>query len=279
MSFLDNLRGLILQEPSAGKACFSAACGSNVGKKRKNNEDNYYFDGSFMNSDNNGTPQILTKDGTNFEVAMNKGSFYAVFDGMGGGEYGEVAAFTAAEETHRFFENEKAIDPHDVTISLQRYCNRANEKVVEAGYNLGVENMGSTLAGLYFYDGCAWACNLGDSRCFLYRNGDLWQISEDHTDALEMERNGITGRKPYLTQYLGVDPKDLQLVPHVESYSVMEGDIFLACTDGLTDMVSEKKIASILEECATPESAVEELIRKALAAGGRDNVTVIVCRF
>ena len=94
-----------------------------------------------------------------------------------------------------------------------------------------------------------------------------------------MEQNGIKGRKPYLTQYLGVDPKDLQLVPHIESYSVMEGDIFLACTDGLTDMVSEKKIASILEECATPESAVEELIRKALAAGGRDNVTVIVCRF
>ena len=279
MNFFDNLRGMILQEPGAGKGRFSAACGSNIGKKRKNNEDNFYFDGTYMNSENTGTPQILTKEETALQAAMTNGSFYAVFDGMGGGEYGEVASFTAAEETRRFFETNGAVDPHDVTISLQQYCERANEKVVAAGYNLGTENMGSTLAGFYFFDGRVWVCNLGDSRCFLYRKGSLWQISEDHTDAEEMEQNGITGRKPYLTQYLGVDPDELQLVPHIKSYTVLEGDTFLACSDGVTDMVSEERVASILETCTTPERAVEELIHDALEAGGKDNITAIVCQF
>lgn len=274
-SFKDSIRdlgGSFLSDKNP-----AAACGSHIGKRRKNNEDNFYFDGSYMESDNSGTPEILIIEPVEFKRILLSGGFLAVFDGMGGGEYGELASFAAAAEAEKFFERIDRVDPHDVTISLKAFCDEANNNVFETGYNLGTDNMGTTLAGLYFFDNRVWVCNLGDSRCFLHREGRTSQISEDHTDEEEMRENGITGRKPYLTQYLGINPEEMQLEPYVKSYYIHEGDRFLICSDGLTDMVSLKEINRILEGSRSPREAVKELIEEALEEGGRDNITVIVC--
>lgn len=249
----------------------TAACGCHQGKRRKNNEDNFYFDGTFMDSDNHGLSEILEK-----KCAADSGSFFCVFDGMGGGDYGEVASYTAAKSSKTFLEAKIHMNPYDITPSLEKMCSTVNEEVFETAQKLGSEQMGSTLAGLYFYQGQVWVCNLGDSRCFLFRNGIMRQISEDHTDEAFMKENNITGRKPYLTQFLGIDPEEMTVVPAVANELLQSGDRFLICSDGVTDMVEEQQICDLLAENRYPQECVQALIEASLDGGGKDNITVIV---
>lgn len=248
-----------------------AACGCHQGKKRNNNEDNLYFDGSYMNSDNHGLPSIEKT-----VLSLDDDGFFCVFDGMGGGDYGEVASYTASKTTKEFLETGTNINPCDITPSLTKMCEVINQAVYEAGEKLGSSRMGSTLVGLYFHEGQAWVCNLGDSRCYLLRGGRMKQISEDHTDEEFMKENGITGRKPYLTQYLGIDPDEMTIVPSIKSYVLNRGDRFLICSDGVTDMVDDQTICNNLARYQDPDECVKALIQAALDGGGKDNITAIV---
>ena len=248
-----------------------AACGCHQGKKRNNNEDNLYFDGSYMNSDNHGLPSIEKT-----VLSLDDDGFFCVFDGMGGGDYGEVASYTASKTTKEFLETGTNINPCDITPSLTKMCEIVNQAVYEAGEKLGSSRMGSTLVGLYFHEGQAWVCNLGDSRCYFLRDGRMKQISEDHTDEEFMKENGITGRKPYLTQYLGIDPDEMTIIPSIKSYVLNRGDRFLICSDGVTDMVDDRTICNNLARYQNPDECVEALIQAALDGGGKDNITAIV---
>lgn len=254
-----------------------AACGCNIGKKRQNNEDNFYFDGDYLPSDNTGLAEILTFRQP-VPNAWEEPVFFAVFDGMGGGDYGEIASNLAAVMSARFLQNKDNINPADITPSLTKLCYQMNEKVFRSGENLGVYQMGSTVAALFFYMGQMWVCNLGDSRCYLVRDNQMLQISEDHTDEAEMAAVNITGRKPYLTQYLGINPEEMRIEPYIENYAIQKDDRFLICSDGLTDMVEEPRICSILLDYDDPQESVRVLINEALEAGGRDNITVMVCQ-
>ena len=161
-------------------------------------------------------------------------------------------------------------------MSLTQFCLETNNKIVRTAYDLGTSNMGSTVAGYYLLDDRFWVCNMGDSKCYLYRDGVLAQMSEDHTDEAEMQKIGITGRKPMLTQYFGIDPNEMVLEPHIQSGYILSGDQLLICSDGLTDMVPEEEIKAILETSADPSLAVNKLVNAALDGGGKDNITVIV---
>lgn len=248
-----------------------AACGCHPGKRRKNNEDNYYFNGSYLDSDNPGLTGV-----EHLEVSLGADSFFCVYDGMGGGDFGEVASYTAAKTTKEFLEIRTNMNPCDVTPSLGRLCEAANAAVFAAGERLGTYKMGSTLAGLYFHSGQAWVCNLGDSRCYLFREGHLEQLSEDHTDEAFMKEHGITGRKPYLTQHLGIDPDEMGVVPYVRNLLPEREDRFLICSDGVTDLIETQELGALLECAPSPEDCVRKLIQKALDGGGRDNITALV---
>ena len=256
---------------SSSQTVLSAACGSDTGKRRKNNEDNFYFDGEYMPADNAGTPSILPKT-----VPSDQSCYFAVMDGMGGGDYGEIASSSAAEAISAFLAEEENVNPCDITPSLTALCRRVNEHVFRAGENLGAYQMGATLVSLYFHQGQAWICDLGDSRGYLLRGDTLIRLSVDHTDEEEMKANNITGRKPRLTQYLGIDPEAMTIVPYIHSRKVAHGDRYLLCSDGVTDMVEEERIQQLLTEADTPESCVRQLIAAALEAGGRDNITAMV---
>lgn len=255
-----------------------AACGCHMGKRRKNNEDNFFFHGTYLTSDNQGLSDILWKKTSFLEGIFSPYLFYGVFDGMGGGAFGEVASQTAAEAASNFLKNKDNINFSDITPSLTNMCRTMNQRVFETGVSLGTDNMGTTIASLFFYAGQVWACNIGDSRCYRMRHTRMEQLSEDHTDAECMEQQGITGRKPYLTQYLGINPEELRIEPYVRNCQLQRNDRFLLCSDGLTDMVSEQEICNILEKADTPEAGVRKLIEAALEAGGKDNITVIVCQ-
>ena len=249
----------------------TAACGSDKGLKRPENEDNFYFDGMYLEVESNGTDHCLT-----LEKNIDGYTLLAVFDGMGGGDYGEVASFEAACRAYDYMESGKII-PVDITPSLTDMCNEMNRRVYDRGINLGAYMMGSTIASLFFYSNRFWVCNIGDSRVYGFRNGRINQLSSDHTDEVLMKEQGITGRKPHLTQYLGIDPHELCLEPFIKSYRYEEGDRFLICSDGVTDMVDENLITEIVNRSSTPEIAVQRLIKEAKNNGGKDNITAIVC--
>lgn len=258
-----------------------AACGCNTGKRRKNNEDNFYFDGKYLDSENGGLAEILVKEGgrRSFLDGMLGESpyeFYAVFDGMGGGDYGEVASNLAAITAEGCIKSGEKISLYDVSVSLQELCREMSRRIFQSGTNLGAAQMGSTITSLFFYAGQVWVCNVGDSRCYRLRNRKMEQLSVDHTDEEEMKIAGITGRKPYLTQYLGVDPSEMRIEPYVKRHELKRGDRFLLCSDGLTDMVSEQEICDMLAKYEDPEECTERLIQAALDGGGKDNITVIV---
>lgn len=252
----------------------SAACICNVGKRRSKNEDDFYIYGRTR-----GGEEILKKP---LYFRQNKrddfdGSwqFYAVFDGMGGGDYGDVASQTAALGTKEFLEDENNIQPYDITISLNAMSNDLNKKVCHTAKNLGTKRMGTTLCSLFFYEGMFWVCNLGDTRAYLLRNGKLFRLSKDHTDEAEMKKLNITGIKPQVTQYLGIDPEETSIVPYIRSAEMLKNDVFLICSDGLTDMVSIDTIKQTMASRKNVADCVTKLMDAALKAGGKDNITII----
>ena len=246
-----------------------AACGSSVGKVRSNNEDNFLFDGTCLAEKNSGQLPPLNLYG-DFAHSVSM----AVFDGMGGMDHGEAASATVAESVKQLLERLETPSPE----GLEDICLEANRAVWQKAVELGTDRMGTTLAMLCFEKGHVYAVNVGDSRIFGLRGERLVRISRDHTDEAYMKAKGIVGRKPRLTQYMGMDPGEVRVEPHIIRGTVQSGDTYLICSDGLTDMLDEEMISQLLAVSGTASACVENLISAALERGGRDNVTVIVCR-
>lgn len=244
-----------------------AACGSNIGKRRYNNEDNFFFDGMCMEEQNDGTHNPLY-----MEQPLKQAVCLAVFDGMGGENYGETASFTAACAMKEYVR-----EPKDFYIPERKYllkmASKLNSAVVDKAHELLTSRMGTTLAVLYFTSRYVYCCNVGDSRVFRLRDNVFTQISEDHVSQRPMP----AGRKAPLTQHLGMDPAEVLLVPYVAKGDIQKGDQYLICSDGLTDMVENVTIADILINNSDAQDAVLALTSAAMQNGGKDNITVIVC--
>lgn len=124
----------------------------------------------------------------------------------------------------------------------------------------------------------AYIANIGDSRALLYRQGVLQQISKDHTDQFLLDLHGINNRKPRLTQHLGIEPEEMVIEPYLTEVVIQPGDLFLLCTDGLTDMIAVDEITHTLQKNIDVMETVAALINRAMDYGGRDNATVMLCR-
>ena len=201
---------------------------------------------------------------------------FVVADGMGGASAGEVASQMLVAVVKIVLAEVPA--PWDEKI-LARAILVANEKILEtAQHNAEYRGMGTTATILSLNGTQAYFAHVGDSRLYLLRSGTLQQLTEDHSYVETLVRRGeLTAEaarthpmKNVLTQAVGA-MDDI----HVDAgnFPVQSGDKFLLCTDGLTNMVDDATIAKILQ---TAENPAESLIDAALAAGGRDNVTVIV---
>ena len=270
----------------------SAACGCNTGRRRRNNEDNFYFNGLFLPEQNNGVESNLTCLGDGTEDVVS----FAVFDGMGGHASGQtasyLAAYTFAQEMRQDSANRENMQQQggydssghntgsdqggssDEAVLRQTVWDMSNAvwQRAEKEYN----NMGTTAAVLRFTADRCYLANVGDSRIFRYRGGALKKISHDHTDEEFMRSLGVRDHKPRLTQYVGMPPKDMIVEPYMIRSKVSKGDQYLLCSDGLTDMVSEREIAGILDLQISVSEKVDRLIGLALDHGGLDNITVIL---
>ena len=245
-----------------------AACGCHMGMVRKNNEDNFLFDGKCLEEENCGLKNVI-----NFKAPVTNGMMMAVLDGMGGEDFGEAASHAAARELQQaqrklsdYFVSEKKF--------LLRLSQRLNDTVVHAKRALDTERMGTTLVLLYFTSKRVYVCNIGDSRAYCLRDGEFLQISQDHVQSIP----GVSRKKAPLTQHLGIDPAYMQIEPYIAKGDLQKGDIYLLCSDGLTDMLTNFEISNILMEGQDAEACVHDLIQAALERGGRDNITAIICK-
>lgn len=245
-----------------------AACGCNIGKIRKNNEDNFFFDDKCLELENQGLRNTAC-----FSDALKNGLCLAVFDGMGGENFGEVASFTAARQMQTITRSLS-----DYFVSERKYLlkltTQLNNAIVEAKKELCTDRCGSTMAALYFSSGYVYTCNIGDSRAYRLRDGEFLQLSVDH---VEKRPEGERKKAP-LTQHLGIDPEDMQIEPYIAKGRICKGDTYLLCSDGLTDMLTNFEISDIMLNYEEPADCVQKLIQSALEHGGRDNITVIVCK-
>jgi len=201
---------------------------------------------------------------------------FAVCDGMGGALAGEVASQMACEALMSF--DMSRADEEE----LRRAIAAANEAIVSRSLSEAqLAGMGTTLTVAVAREGEFLIGHVGDSRAYLLHDDQLLQLSADHSWVAEMLRRGeiteaeaaVHPHRSVITRALGTDTTvepDLFVVPFVA------GDRLLLCTDGLSGMVSADAIAAILRQPEDPQVLAEQLVEAALAAGGEDNVTVIV---
>jgi len=233
---------------------FDTGAATHVGKVRKRNEDCY--------------------------LVRPESGIWAVADGMGGHDAGHLASRAVVDAL-------RLIEPANSAADLLRRCEdsllRANMRVREIARQRGGGIVGTTLAALLAYDGdyaCVWS---GDSRIYLVRSGQIVQLSRDHTEVQELVAAGVispqeartwAGRN-VITRAIGAfDSPELEM----EDGTLAPGDVFVICSDGLTNYVADDEIRDCVAT-SPPQRACETLISLTLDRGAADNVTVVVVRY
>lgn len=231
-----------------------AALRTHVGKVRRQNEDAAWYD--------------------------EKRGVFAVADGMGGHLAGEVASGMAIEAVQNMAQkNEFA----SITVMREAVMSAHEAITRHAQKNPACMGMGTTLSVMWRGGHYMYIAHVGDSRIYRFRNDELEQITQDHSLVEELVRARIITREEarthprrnIITRALGTQGDNL---PDLLAADIKPGDLWLLCTDGLCGMISDEEIARVLSSGATLEMMAGSLIEKALDAGGRDNVTLVLCR-
>ena len=229
--------------------------------------------------------RVRDENEDSFVVEAELGLFL-VSDGMGGHRGGALASKIVAEDLPVMIETRLAklrgYSPRAIRSMLKRTIAEQNRQLqMEGTSEAGYKGMGATVVVVLLRDGRAYVANMGDSRMYLVRKGRLWQRSRDHSVVSSLLRRGKIDAEEaanhhargQITRYVGMEEKGRA---YVRSFMLKDGDRLLMCTDGLTDMLSDKAIAKILKEQADPQAACQALVRAANAAGGHDNITAVV---
>lgn len=216
-----------------------------------------------------------------FYIADIQNGIFLVADGMGGHAAGEIASQRTAEKVRAILSENSSLS--GIAERLQLAVQQANTAVYEEQRdNANYRGMGSTLTVLTFTGDCYHIAQVGDSRAYLLRNGELTQLTEDHSLVWPLYKSGMitkeaisrNPRKNLITRSIGTQP---QVEADLRSGPIAERDLFLLCSDGLTDVLSDADICHIL---LTGGNDVQQLsdfmISAANDGGGPDNVTAVV---
>jgi PPM family protein phosphatase len=238
------------------------------GPVRENNEDNFFVD--------------------------EDAGLFVVADGMGGHAAGEVASRVAVDTIRELLQggidpdetrlDRQMLDPADVLRERLRYAmNQASARIRrEAQLNPAYAGMGTTVAVLLIEGNQAHVAHVGDSRIYLMREGVLSRLTRDHTVVQqEIDAGRLTPElarqvphRNYLTQSVGYHGP---VEPDTATRPLQSGDVFILCSDGLTDPLDDPRIADILRQ-THPSDLAETLVNQAVAGGGEDNITVVTVR-
>jgi protein phosphatase len=227
---------------------------TDMGRMRKNNEDRY----------------------------LVAGRLAAVADGMGGHRAGEVASAIAMEELATLQHAGPWPTPAEAGEALRAVFLAANRRIREtAAKDSEFEGMGTTLVALLEDGDCIHLANVGDSRAYLLRHGELTQVTVDHTLVQELVDEGRLRpdeaerhpQRSIITRALGVE-SDVEV--DLFTYKLLPGDRLLLCSDGLSGVVDEHRIRNVMLRVPEPQRAAEKLVAMANEGGGPDNITVVV---
>ncbi|MGL1889189.1 MAG: protein phosphatase 2C domain-containing protein [Reichenbachiella sp.] len=240
---------------------------THVGKVRKNNED------SFFSAELNNKPAHY--------IAL-------VSDGVGGKEFGEVASQTTVDVFSELVSKGKldiAVDINIREAMLEMSTRRAHMAIAEKGkVDKSLSGMSCTLVAVLIDKTTVGFVNVGDSRLYYYSEGELFQISEDQTVARALLQDGRIQAadlpdhpdRNVLQHALGVEAVNHPIEPQTSTFTWQQGDKLILCSDGLTDMLSDTEITATMSKF-NGDALVEQLVNQALAAGGRDNITIVLC--
>lgn len=216
---------------------------------------------------------------------------FIVADGVGGNPGGEQASSVAVQAIQRFLVAafgwlRQLSGPVGILEELKSALSRADRAVVEATMGRPeLQSMATTLTLACSLDDLLYVAHAGDSRCYLLREGRLTQITRDHTMVSALVDAGVVSGATAATHDLRhvvtnvVGGGTQGVTAEVHKLSLLPGDVVLLCTDGLSEMLSNDRIADILRAEPSPDRASLELIAAANDAGGRDNITAVVARF
>jgi PPM family protein phosphatase len=254
-----------LLPPAELKALAKVSIGSktDLGRVRENNEDKFEF---YIPSDE--------------AVLASRGQVFVVCDGMGGHAAGQFAS----ELTAKTFIDVYLTHPGtEITEALTGALHAANRHVyLVSRTNPSRKGMGTTFTGMVLLQDMAYVVQVGDSRAYRLREGELTQLTEDHTYMNEMVRMGVLTpeqaavhpQKHVLTRAVGVEENT---VCDVYQFAIQQGDIYFLCSDGILNHVEDDQIAAILGANG-PAEAAWKLVGQALIGGGSDNATALVLR-
>jgi protein phosphatase len=237
---------------------------SDIGKIRENNEDSYLE----LNVDNSSEKLLLL----------------VVADGMGGHKAGEVASKTVVKSIEEYFKTQENGLEKDALNSLKNSIIKANQEVIQASNDKEeLRGMGSTCTAMLILNNKTFLAHVGDSRAYLARGEKITQLTKDHTLAEKMFDSGIISKEeaktsPHRNMLIkAVGISDEIEVETYEPLNINEGDIFLLCSDGLTEHIDEEEIFSILN-IYEPDEACKLLVNIANKRGGKDNITVQIAK-
>lgn len=222
----------------------------------------------------------------------HRGHLFVVADGMGGHKGGEVASALSVVTIESFvlhalrrFSNLQASDEQGVVTEFEAALRKVDARILqEAAEHPELAGMGTVLTLALITGWKMFVLHAGDSRCYLFHQGTLQQLTNDHTVAMEMAQRGLISIgevrrhqwRHVVTNGLGGSHGGVKIEVH--GIDLRTGDVVLLCSDGLTDMMEDHSVAAILATESEPQSACERLVAEANRLGGRDNITVIVAR-
>ncbi|GIV11136.1 MAG: hypothetical protein KatS3mg020_0627 [Fimbriimonadales bacterium] len=259
----ETLNRALPEEPLRIVPCVKFVARSEIGNARENNEDKFDFY----------EPDEET-------LLAARGSVYLVCDGMGGHNAGQIASELAAKQfLHAYYHlggTAQEAARQAVLLAHQYIAEMAS--TIPSRYG-----MGTTLTALILKQDAGILTHVGDSRCYRLRNGAFECISRDQTlVALLMEQGILTPeqakyhpQRNVIRQAVGVHDPSEPFEPDIETFELQAGDVYLLCSDGLTDMVDDAEMEQILKSERLTRAAWK-LVDRALANGGRDNITVML---
>ena len=247
------------------KINFSAI--TDIGAVRANNEDNFLVLGDVYREDTE------DKHFSDASYSDEDNQIYAVCDGMGGLSKGEMASFITVSELAKYYPFEKFDSEFSSIVS------DLNKKVFDYTVANELDECGTTLVLLHINEGKGKVYNVGDSEGFLFRNGKLKKLSRDDTVYQQYLDLGveISFGKNALTQYIGVNPDEIFLSPHIsDEVELSKGDIFLLNSDGVTNSLEIKEIEKILSSRRKVNTKAKKIIELCNKHKCHDNVTVVL---
>lgn len=285
---------LKLPEPYSSKVQIDFGAKTDTGKVRKNNEDAYLIcrigrylqklDSSLSEGD---LPNRFDEMGYAMVVA----------DGMGGMAAGEVASNMAMRVLVSLVLNAskwalkldnpatREAEIHSTMKRAEEYFEKVDKALLEHAESFPrLKGMGTTMTGAYSFGKDLFVVHVGDSRAYRYRKGELKMMTHDQTMAQVLADAGqvlseASSRRLRHTLMSCLGGQEAQIQLEIHHHQVLDGDRYLLCSDGLTEMVGDTEIANILKKVESSEEGCQKLVDLALDKGGVDNVTVLLARY